>query len=252
MREGLFLLRKCVFLLLIVALLPSTCHASPEPEAFHCMLVPRLESTGELEPPFSRWATELVALFQPEIHWASWPEGQAMLVDIWVGNLFAFSFELLAEGDRIAAQTSLMDYEWMILPEQLAGDARALLGLVAETFAPQGEWPLADCTLLIQAQRGADQLSSAAESVRRLGGMAEGDVRDRTHAVAAVFDTVAEVSRRNPAGAPLVSTFVDHQAPYLVPGTIESDWPLADPDIIARFISMIPGTLFQTICGLEP
>ena len=247
---GVALFLKWICIALMLALMPVCAHASPEPEAFHCMLVPTLESTGTLEPPFDRWARELIALIQPEIHWTAWPEGQAMLMDVWIGDLFCFSFELLTQGDKVAIQSSLTDYEWRILAPPLSHDALALLDLIRDILAPDLDWPQADSTLRMDSARGSVRLAQLADTLRRWSLNADSDVRECVNAIATILDVSADITERSPRGTPLIATFVDYQSPNLVPGEIEPDWPDAKSDIAAALVASIPREVMMTISGL--
>lgn len=245
-------MKKLLVFALMMALLSMPAYASPEPDQFHLLLVPKLESSGTMQDPFDRWAREFVALIQPEIHYAAWPEGQSMLVDVWIGSAYAFSIELLAEGDRVAMQTSLLeDTDWMILPDDSAKDLLALLQSCKDALAPDLEWPQADCTLTLHAGRAREQLRSMADFADRMAEVADDPNKEWDRAIAIFLRGCADMLEGDAAGAPVLSVFVDYQAPNLVPGAIQRNWEQAKAAHVADVLSLIPGELAKTIAGID-
>lgn len=245
-------MKKLLCIALMLALLSMPAYASPEPDQFHALLVPKLESSGSMQDPFDRWAREFVALIQPEIHYASWPEGQSLLVDVWIGSAYAFSIELLAEGDRVAMQTTLIEGSgWMILSDDSAKDMLALLARCKEALAPDLDWPQADCTLTIHAGRAVEQLNDCAEVADRWAEVADDPNKEWDRAIAVFLRGCADILSDDAPSAPTLSVFVDYQAPNLVPGTIQRGWAEADTAHVARVLSLIPGELAKMIAGLE-
>lgn len=244
-------MKKWICLALIMALLPAYALASPEPDQFHCTLTLTLESTGTLQDPFDRWAREMIALIQPEIHIASWPEGQALLLDVWTGNLFAFSIELLAEGDKVAIQSSIGDGDWVVLPPDAAKEALALIAQIREVLAPGVDWPQADSTLTLHSGRAQSQMRLCAAVLRRWAEVADDPNKDYTLAIATALSGFADFIARDAPGTPLIKAFVDYQPPSLAPGQIQRDWPEGDASIAADVVSQIPGEVLRTIAGLE-
>ncbi len=245
-------MKKLLCFALMIALLSVPAHASPEPDQFHVLLVPKLESSGSMQDPFDRWAREFVALIQPELHYAAWPEGQSLLVDAWIGSMYAFSIELLAEGDRVAMQTSLLeDSDWVLLSEDAAKDMLALLQACRDALAPDLDWPQADCTLTIHSGRAVEQLRGIADAADRWAEVADDPNKEWDRAIAVFLRGCADILAGEAAGAPVLSVFVDYQAPNLVPGSIQRSWAEAKASHAADVLSMIPGELAKTIAGLD-
>ncbi len=246
------LMKNLICFALMLALLSMPAYASPELDQFHALLVPKLESTGSMQDPFDRWAREFVALIQPEIHYASWPEGQSLLMDVWIGSLYAFSIELLAEGERVAMQTSLIpDSDWMILSDDSAKDILSLLATCREALSPDLDWPQADCTLTIHAGRAIEQLRTCADGIDRWAEVADDPNKEWDRAIAIFFRGCADILGGDAAGAPVLSVFVDYQAPNLIPGSIQRSWEEATASHAAEVLSLIPGELARAIAGLE-
>ena len=243
-------MRRWVLCVLCLLFLPRTGLAEEQWSQFHCLMTARLEQTGSLEEPLDRWAREFVALVQPEIHWVSWPEGQSVLIEIWMADSYAFSVELLCEGGRVALQSELVSDDWRLLEGDIARSAQAFVHMLGTRLAPELDWPYADNTRLISPQNAALFLRNTSHILERWASQAVEPARDHTQTAALLAQYAAEFAESLPPSAPLLSVFIHYQPPSLTPSSIDPQWPVAQEALPASLISEIPMVMLETLAEL--
>ena len=236
------MMRRLMLMSLCLMFLMST---TAQADSFHVMLVPKLQSHLRLQQPFDRWAQEFTALLQPELHFVAEANRQSLMIDMWMGNAYAFSMELLQHQGQVALQSSLVADDWLILDDHAAQDARALLDWAQKYLRPDIDWHLADATLHVLSGDAVSKLHTVESFVAGWADIALDPAKDHAIAVARAISFLREHIQSLPPKQPLLSVFLDYQPPYLVPAAFNPDWAKAPPDLLAQLLSKIPYALLK-------
>lgn len=245
----------CLFGILFVCVCCAAAFASEADMQYRVALSLTLDARALAAEPFDRWLSELAQMIQPVVEYASWPEGEALSVEVQANGQAAFSVTLYDVQGRLLLSSSLMGEGAVRLTGRDELEARALMEYIAVRLAPDTDWPLADLTLSMNAGRCAAWFERAGDTLNRLSQRAVGESAEITAAMGYVAGFFAEQAAAADENAPMLSVYAAYQPPVFDISAISAatlDYALSPDELPAVLLSEMPRSVIRAICaGLE-